>query len=173
VRYLVDGSVRKAGSRVRLTAQLIEASTGNHLWADKIDGALDQIFELQDQVIANLIGAIAPKLRAAEIARASRKRTDSLDAYDLVLRSLPLQAAMTKESLGEAIDLLDRAIVLSPDYSEALAFAAWCRALRPANRYSTDDARDFREAADLAERALKADRGNPVALRDAGFVHGA
>lgn len=170
VRYVVDGSVRKAGSRVRLTAQLIEAASGTHLWANKFDGALDRIFELQDQIITSLIGAIAPKLRAVEIARAGRKRTGSLDAYDLVLRSLPMQASMTKNSLGEAIDLLDRAITLSPDYPDALAGGAWCRALRPSNGYSNDAARDFREAADLAGRALEADRANPVALRSAGFV---
>ena len=170
VRYVVDGSVRKAGSRVRLTAQLIEAASNAHLWADKYDGALDQIFELQDQIITSLIGAIAPKLRAVEIERARRKRTDSLDAYDLVLRSLPMQALMTRDGLGEAINLLDRAIALSPDYSDALAFGAWCRVLRPSNGYSNDAARDFQEAADLAGRALKTDPGNPVALRCAGFV---
>jgi len=170
VRYVVDGSVRKAGSRVRLTAQLIEAASGNQLWADRFDGALDQFFELQDQIITSVIGAIAPKLRAVEIARAARKRPDSLDAYDLVLRSLPLQATVSKASLGEAIDLLDRAVALSPDYAEALAFGAWCRSLRPSNGYSSDPARDLREAAELAEQALKADRGNPVVLRCAGFV---
>lgn len=170
VRYVVDGSVRKVGSRVRLTAQLIEAASGNQLWADRFDGALDQIFELQDQIIASVIGAIAPKLRAIEIARAARKRPDSLDAYELVLRSLPLQATMSKASLGEAIDLLDRAVALSPDYAEALAYGAWCRSLRPSNAYSSDPARDLREAADLAGEALKADRGNPVVLRCAGFV---
>lgn len=169
VRYLVDGSVRKSGSRVRLTAQLLEASSGNHLWADKFDGALEQIFELQDQIITNLIGAIAPKLRAVEIARAVRKRVDNLDAYDLLLRSLPKQAPMTRESVAEAIELLDRAVMLAPNYSEALAYGAWCRVLRPAN-YGSDAAKDYREAADLARRALKADPGNPIALRSAGFV---
>jgi len=170
VRYLVDGSVRRAGSNVRLNAQLIEASSGNHIWAGKFDGALDQIFELQDQITTSLIGMIAPKLRAAEVARASRKRADSLDAYDLVLRSFPKQAPTSKDSLAEAIELLDRATALAPSYAEALAYGAWCRVLRPSNGYSEDPARDFREAADLAGRALKADPGNPVALRSAGFV---
>jgi adenylate cyclase len=170
VRYVVEGSVRRAGSRIRLTAQLIEADSNKHLWADRYDGGLEQIFELQDQIVANLIGAIEPKLRAAEIARASRKRVNSLDAYDLVLRSFPKLAPMTKDSAAEAIELLDRAISLAPTYSEALAYGAFCRALRPASGYSSDAARDFREAADLAGRALKADPGNPVALRCAGFV---
>jgi TolB-like protein len=170
VLYVVDGSVRKSGSRVRLTAQLIETSSGSHLWADKFDGALDHIFDLQDRIVASLIGAIEPKLRAAEIVRASRKRADSLDAYDLVLRALPKQASMTRAGHAEAIELLDRAISLAPGYSEALAYGAWCRALRPSNGYSADATRDFREAADLASRALKSDPGNPVALRSAGFV---
>jgi adenylate cyclase len=170
VRYVIEGSVRRAGSRVRLTAQLIEASSNTHLWADKYDGALNEVFELQDQIVASVIGAIQPKLRTAEIARASRKRTSSLDAYDLVLRSFPKQAPTTRNGLAEAIELLDRAIALAPGYAEALAYAAWCRVLRPSNGYSSDPTRDFREAADLAERALKADPGNPVALRSAGFV---
>jgi adenylate cyclase len=149
---------------------LIDAASGNQLWADRFDGPLDQIFELQDQIIASVIGAITPKLRAVEIARAARKRPDSLDAYDLVLRSLPLQATMSKASLGEAIDLLDRAVALAPDCAEALAYGAWCRSLRPSNAYSSDPARDLREAAELAGETLKADRGNPVVLRCAGFV---
>ena len=170
VRYLVEGSVRKAGSRIRLTAQLIEAATGTHLWADKFDGPLDQIFELQDQIIASLTGAIEPRLRATEITRASRKRIESLDAYDLLLRSLPKQTLMTCESVAEAIELLDRAVVLSPAYAQALAYGAWCRSMQRGNGYSNDPARDFREALDLAQRALQADPGDPVALRCAGFA---
>ena len=140
VRYLVEGSVRKAGSRIRLTAQLIEAATGTHLWADKFDGPLDQVFELQDQIVASLTGAIEPKLRATEITRASRKRIESLDAYDLLLRSLPKQTLMTRESVAEAIELLDRAVVLSPAYAQALAYGAWCRSMRRGNGYSNDHA---------------------------------
>lgn len=170
IRYVVDGSVRRAESNIRLSAQLIEASSGNHIWAGRFDGVLDQIFDLQDQIIANLIGTITPKLRAAEVARASRKRADSLDAYDLVLRSFPMQAPTSKDSLAKAIELLDQAIALAPGYAEALAYGAWCRVLRPSNGYSSDSRRDFQEAAKLAGRALKADPGNPVALRSAGFV---
>lgn len=170
VRYLVEGSVRRAGSQIRLTAQLIEASSGNHLWADKYDGPLDQVFELQDQVTASLIGAIEPRLRVTEIKRASRKRLDSLDAFDLVMQALPKQAVMTREGLGEAIELLDRAILLSPAYSQALAYGAWCRALRPLHGFSTDADRDFREASDLARRALEADPDDPLALRCAGIT---
>ena len=90
VRYLVEGSVRRAGQRLRLTVQLIEAATGNHLWADRHDGSLEDVFDFQDRIVASLIGAIEPKLRATEIARARRKRPDNLDAYDLYLRALTL-----------------------------------------------------------------------------------
>ena len=88
VRYILEGSVRKAGSRVRITGQLIDASTGAHLWADRFDGALEDIFDLQDQVTASVVGAIAPKLEQAEIERAKRKPTENLDAYDYYLRGL-------------------------------------------------------------------------------------
>ena len=121
VRYLVEGSVRRAGQRLRLTVQLIEAATGNHLWADRYDGSLENVFDFQDRIVASLVGAIEPKLRATEIARARRKRPDSLDAFDLFLQALPKAAAMSAQSLAEAIELLDRAIGLSPDYAQALA----------------------------------------------------
>ena len=88
VRYVLEGSVRKAGQRVRITGQLIDATTGNHIWADRFDGALDDIFDLQDRVAASVVGAIAPRLRMSEIERAVRKPTASLDAYDFYLRAL-------------------------------------------------------------------------------------
>jgi hypothetical protein len=88
VRYVLEGSVRKAGTRVRITGQLIDTASGAHIWADRFDGTLDDIFELQDQMASSVVGAIEPKLRQSEIQRAVRKPTDSLDAYDLYLRSL-------------------------------------------------------------------------------------
>ena len=97
VRYLVEGSVRRAGQRLRLTVQLIEAATGNHLWADRYDGSLENVFDFQDRIVASLVGAIEPKLRATEIARSQRKRPDSLDAFDLFLQALPKFAAMSAQ----------------------------------------------------------------------------
>ena len=170
VRYLVEGSVRRAGQRLRLTVQLIEAATGNHLWADRYDGSLEDVFDFQDRIVASLIGAIEPKLRATEIARARRKRPDSLDAYDLFLQAMPKSATMSERSLGEAIELLDRAIALSPNYAQALAYAAFCRALRPMLAYSVDEGRDFREATELSRRALDSDPTDPFALRLAAFI---
>jgi adenylate cyclase len=126
VRYLVEGSVRKAGDRIRITGQLIDTSTGAHVWADRYDGALDDIFELQDRITANVIGAVEPNVRQAEIERAKRKRPDSLDAYDLYLRAFPHAYANTPDDSREALRLLDQALRLEPTYAAAHAIAAWC-----------------------------------------------
>jgi len=170
VRYLVEGSVRRAGQRLRLTAQLIEAATGNHLWADRYDGSLENVFDFQDRIVASLVGAIEPKLRATEIARARRKRPDSLDAFDLFLQALPKAASMSAQGLAEAIELLDRAIDLSPRYAQALAYAGQCRAMRPTLAYSADADRDFSEADELSRRALESDPADPVALTVAALI---
>lgn len=170
VRYLVEGSVRRAGQRLRLTVQLIEAATGNHLWGDRYDGSVEEVFDFQDRIVTNLVGTIEPKLRATEIARAQRKRPDSLDAFDLYLRAMPKLATLSAQGLAEAIELLDRAIDLSPNYAQALAYAALCRAVRPIQGHSPDDNRDFREAAELLRRALDADPTDPVALTIAAFL---
>jgi adenylate cyclase len=170
VRYLVEGSVRRAGQRLRLAVQLIEAATGNHLWADRYDGSREDVFDFQDRIVASLVGAIEPKLRATEIARSRRKRPDSLDAFDLFLQALPKAAAMSAQSLAEAIELLDRAITLSPGYAQALAFAAHCRAMRPILACSPDVGRDFREADELSRRALDSDSSDPVALNVAANI---
>ena len=103
MRYVLEGSVRKAAGKVRITGQLIDAATGAHIWADRFDGALDDIFELQDQVTASVVGAIAPQLEQAEIERARRKPTDSLDAYDYYLRGMANLHRGTRESIDEAL----------------------------------------------------------------------
>ena len=127
VRYVLEGSLRKAGNRVRITGQLIDTTTGAHLWADRFDGALDDIFALQDQIAANVVGTIEPKLRRSEIERAVCKPTDSLDAYDLYLRALARFHAYTEESLREAIVLLRRALTIDAAYAPAAAMIGWCR----------------------------------------------
>ena len=128
VRYVLEGSLRKAGNRVRITGQLIDTTTSAHIWADRFDGVLDDIFELQDEVASRVAGAIEPKLRQSEIERATRKPTESLDAYDLYLRALALRDTHTDESVAEAIDLLKRALAIDPNYAPAEALVGWSRA---------------------------------------------
>ena len=169
VRYLLEGSVRKAGPRVRITAQLVEAETGNHLWAERYDGLLDDIFDLQDRITESVIGKIGPKLRATEIVRTKRKRPDSLNAYDLLLRALPHIAAMTRADFDAAGGLLDHAIGVEPTYAEALGYASWCRAFRPLLGWSDSPAEDLRYAVDYVRRALQADPDDPSVLRSAAM----
>jgi adenylate cyclase len=115
VRYLMEGSVRKAGNRVRITAQLIDAQTGGHLWAERYDRLLDDIFALQDEITMSVVGAIEPSLRKVEIERVKRKRPDNLGAYDLVLRSLPFIRTGMVEGANAAIPLLKSALQLEPE----------------------------------------------------------
>jgi TolB-like protein len=127
VRYVLEGSVRKAGNRVRITGQLIDTATGAHIWAERFDGALDDVFELQDQVASNVVGAIEPKLIVAEAERAIRKPTESLGAYDLYLRAFAEFQKFTEPGRDTAIALLTRALALDPSYAPAAAAIGWCR----------------------------------------------
>jgi TolB-like protein/class 3 adenylate cyclase len=124
VRYVLEGSVRKSGNRVRITAQLIDAATGNHIWAEHYDGELNDIFDLQDRVTTRVVGAIAPKLEQVEIERAKRKPTESLDAYDYYLRGMASLHQWTKESSDEALRLFYRAFELDPGFASAYGMAA-------------------------------------------------
>jgi TolB-like protein len=137
VRYVLEGSVRRAANRVRITGQLVDASTGAHLWADRFDGELEDIFDLQDRVTASVVGAIAPKLEQAEIERAKRKPTDSLDAYDYYLRGLASFYRGTKRATSEALQLLYLAIDLDPDFAPAYGMAAFCYVIRNSNNWKT------------------------------------
>jgi len=126
VRYVLEGSVRKAVGRVRITAQLIDALTGAHLWADRFDGSVEDIFDLQDKVAVSVAGVIEPTLRQAEVERARRKRPDNLGAYDLVLRALPHAYAAMPEEARIAVPLLERALALEPDYGLAHGYLSLC-----------------------------------------------
>lgn len=126
VRYVLEGSVRKAGDRVRIATQLIEVEGGGHLWADRFDGTLEDVFDLQDQITAGVVGSIEPSVRKAEIQRAKRKRPDNLDAYDLYLRALSHTHEGTAAGRVTALDLIDQALKINPDYAEAHGAAAWC-----------------------------------------------
>src|SRR6201993_4602892 len=126
VRYVLEGSVRKGGGRVRITAQLIEAETGAHLWADRFDGSLEDVFELQEQVATGVAGVIEPALQAAETARSAHRRTSDLTAYDAYLRAYAMISASHQRKMREALALLEEAIARDPRYGPALAFAAYC-----------------------------------------------
>jgi TolB-like protein/class 3 adenylate cyclase/Tfp pilus assembly protein PilF len=126
VRYILEGGVRKAGNRLRVTAQLVEAETGAHLWADKFDGELKDVFELQDQITDRVVGVVEPSLRKSEIERSRRKRPESLDAYDLYLRALPSLTLLSAANLPVAAQFLKDALKLEPDYAVAHAHLAWC-----------------------------------------------
>jgi TolB-like protein len=134
VRYVLEGSVRKAGQRVRISAQLIEATTGAHLWADAFDGSLEDVFELQYKVAIRVAGVIEPALQVAETARLAARPTDDLTAYDLYLRALPNFYSVGRERLREALDLLEQAIARDPLYAPALGLAAVCDPNTPSER---------------------------------------
>ncbi len=126
VRYVLEGGVRKTGNRVRITAQLVEAETGRHLWADRFDGALEDVFDLQDQITERVVGIVEPSLQRSEIERSRRKPPENLDAYDLYLRALPHMASVMPADAKIASRFLSRALELDPDYASAQALLAWC-----------------------------------------------
>jgi len=158
VRYVLEGSVRKAGNRVRITGQLIDTTTGAHIWADRFDGSLDDIFELQDQVASNVAGAIEPKLRRSEIERANRKPTSNLTAYDFYLRALAQSYRFTEEGFAEAVVLARRALAIDPAYTPAAALVGFCRGLQRIQGWGALSDDDTGEACRLARQALEAER---------------
>jgi len=169
VRYLLEGSVRKAGNKIRITGQLIDCATSAHLWADRFEGALGDIFDLQDQVTASVVGAIAPKLEQAEIERSRRKPTESLDAYDYYLRGMAAFNRWTPEGNIEALSMFQRAIELDPQFASAYGFAVRCYNQRKANGWPSDRRRDALEVAKLAQRAAELGKDDAVALALAGI----
>jgi adenylate cyclase len=166
VRYVVEGSVRKAGGRVRITAQLIETLDGAHLWADRFDGSLEDIFDLQDKVASNVAGVIEPALQAAETMRSADRPTHDLTAYDLYLRAYEIVLSSGKD-LPEALRLLNQAIDRDPRYAPALALAAVGHLRLCVDGLSKDPPADRRRGADLAHRALKVARDDPSTLANA------
>jgi TolB-like protein/class 3 adenylate cyclase/tetratricopeptide (TPR) repeat protein len=170
VRYILEGSVRKAGSRVRINGQLIDASSGAHLWADRFDGALEDIFDLQDQVTASVVGTIAPKLEQAEIEHAKRKPTENLDAYDYYLRGLAGIHQWTKQSTEEALSNFYRAIQLDPSFAAAYGMAARAYVLRKGGGWLADREAEVAETVRLARQAAQLGKDDAVALSTAGIA---
>ena len=170
VRYVLEGSVRKAGSRVRITGQLIDSTTSAHLWADRFDGSMEDVFDLQDKVTASVVAAIAPKLERAEIERSRRKPTESLDAYDYYLRGLAAIHLWTKSSCTEALVHFYRAIELDPAFASAYGMAARCYSMRKVGGWVEDASKEIAEADRLATLAANLGRDDAVALAAAGIA---
>ena len=164
VRYLLEGSLRKAGERVRITAQLIDAATGTHLWADSYNGVLSNIFDFEDEIAERVAGALRPSIRAAEIALAKRKRPENLAAYDLVLKALPHLWAHRRDDNAEAIRLLDQARKLDPGYARATAVAAWARAQHVVYNWTTEIDAHRAEGSRLIEAAAETIGDDPTGL---------
>jgi adenylate cyclase len=174
VRYVLEGSVRKAGNRVRIAGQLIDVSTAAHLWADRFDGGLEDIFELQDQVTSSVVGAIFPKLQQAEIERARRKPTENLDAYDYYLRGMAAYDVPGKwenrDANDDALRLFCKAIQLDPDFATAYARAAMCFMRRKSNGWMLRLEQETSQAGQLASQAARLGQDDAAALSRAGFV---
>jgi TolB-like protein len=176
VRYVLEGSVRKAANRVRITGQLVDTATGAHLWAERFDGGLSDIFDLQDQVTESVVGAIAPAVEKAEIERAKRKPTESLDAYALYLRGLARLYQFTDRQANEEALRFNTAIELDPDFASAYGRAASCHAYSKTNGWISGTANEIAEVARLAQRAVELGKDDAIVLTASAwalayFVH--
>ena len=169
-RYVLEGSIRKAGNRVRINAQLLEGLSGNHIWAEKYDRELEDIFDLQDEITEAVLGAIEPSLVLAEIERAKRKHPENMDAYDLFLQSLPGIYSFDPDQNKMALDLLHKAVKVAPDYAKALAYTAWGYQIRASRGWEGYTENDREKASQFALRALGTKTEDPQVLLLCGFV---
>jgi TolB-like protein/class 3 adenylate cyclase len=170
VRYVLEGSVRRAGGQVRITGQLIDALSGTHVWAGHFDGSLEDVFELQDQIALSVAGVIEPALQAAEIRRSTAQSTSDVTTYDLYLRALAAFFPVTKEGVIEAQRLLEQAIAIDPQYAPALSWAAHCHLRLVIEGWVEESEPSRRKAVDLARRALQLVEHDPVVLTNAAQV---
>jgi adenylate cyclase len=161
VAYLLEGSVQKGGNRLRITVQLIETETGAHVWSSRYDGTMDDIFDLQDRITEQLAGAIQPSIRIAEIERSRRKRPQDLGSYDYTMRAMPHVWALEKEESAKAIELLDKALAIDPNYPLALSLAGWCHAQRSVYNWVDDIAEAQAKARSLGRARRGAERRRP------------
>jgi adenylate cyclase len=171
VAYLLEGSVQKAGNRLRIIVQLIETEGGAHVWSSRFDGAIDEFFDLQDRITEQVAGALQPSIRIAEIERSRRKRPQDLGSYDFTMRAMPHVWALEKEESGKALELLERALAIDPAYPLALSLAGWCHAQRSVYNWAEDIALSQAMARSLAERAAEMSGDDPVILAVLGAVH--
>ena len=170
VRYVLEGSVRRTENRVRIMPQLIDAQTGAHVWAGRFEGALDNVFELQDRLTAQVVAAIGPKLQQAEVARARHKPTESLAAYDCFLRGMASFQRFTRETTDEALAHFKRAIELDADFATPYGMAALCYCRRKATRWWVDEAKDTADAVRVARKAVEAGHDDLIALTAGGWA---
>jgi TolB-like protein len=170
VAYVLEGSVRRGGDRLRITGQLIDASTGRHLWADRFDGELSDVFDLQDRITESVVAAIEPTVQFAEIARQKASKPNQLDAYDLLLRAYGFEHEFTAESTASALACLDAALAIDPTYAPALAMAAYCHALRHFQGWIAPDDTHSAEGVRLAWRAVELAPNDAQVLWMAAFA---
>ncbi|TJV70014.1 MAG: CadC-family transcriptional regulator [Mesorhizobium sp.] len=171
VRYVLTGSVRKAGDHIRLTGQLIDSSSGKTIWANRYDGTMADVFDLQDQFAGSVVGAIQPSILSAEIDRSRRKRPESLAAYDYVLHAFPLAWSLERAQNDEAMTLLERAIVIEPDYPLALSLLAWCHLQRVTYHWTETPAASREEGLRLAQKGAALSGDDPMVLAVLGAAH--
>jgi adenylate cyclase len=171
VAYLLEGSVQKAGNRLRIIVQLIETEGGAHVWSSRFDGAIDEFFDLEDRITEQVAGALQPSIRIAEIERSRRKRPQDLSSYDFTMRAMPHVWALEKEESAKALELLERALAIDPAYPLALSLAGWCHAQRSVYNWAEDIALSQAMARSLAERAAEMSGDDPVILAVLGAVH--
>jgi adenylate cyclase len=164
VRYVLEGSVRRSGEKIRVTAELIDGSDGSHIWADRYQGQIEDVFDLQDRLTEAIVGALEPSIRSSEIARARRKRPDSLDAYDYVMRAMPAVWSTDPEAAPQALTLLERAMSLDPSYALAKSLASWCHAQQVLHFRSSNQKQDRERALAFAEEAARLDSDDPLVL---------
>jgi adenylate cyclase len=171
VAYLLEGSVQKAGNRLRIIVQLIETEGGAHVWSSRFDGAIDDFFDLEDRITEQVAGALQPSIRIAEIERSRRKRPQDLGCYDYTMRAMPHVWALEKDESTKALELLEKALAIDPEYPLALSLAGWCHAQRSVYNWADDIAESQAMARSLAERAAEMSGGDPVILAVLGAVH--
>src|SRR5580698_10622264 len=171
VAYLLEGSVQKAGNRLRIIVQLIETEGGAHVWSSRFDGAIDEFFDLEDRITEQVAGALQPSIRIAEIERSRRKRPQDLGSYDYTMRAMPHVCAHEREESSKALELLEKALAIDPEYPLALSLAGWCHAQRSVYNWADDIAVSQAMARSLAERAAEMSGDDPVILAVLGAVH--
>jgi adenylate cyclase len=171
VAYLLEGSVQKAGNRLRIIVQLIETEGGAHVWSSRFDGAIDDFFDLEDRITEQVAGALQPSIRIAEIERSRRKRPQDLGSYDYTMRAMPHVWALEKEESAKALELLEKALAIDPEYPLALSLAGWCHAQRSVYNWADDIAVSQVMARSLAERAAEMSGDDPIILAILGAVH--